>query len=346
MDKIDFSKSEIYQEDIKSVFKFKCDWNKLKNKTILITGATGLIGTYLVDMFFALDKEYKLNVKLILIARHVPEIKLSNVKYVALDISKPFNIDEKIDFIIHAASNTHPVQYSTFPISTITTNVFGIYNLLELASKNTGCRVELVSSVEIYGNDVQNIENGFSENDFGFLDCNTVRAGYNESKRLSETLCQAYKAEKNTDVVIARLCRSYGPTLKKDDSKALSQFLRNGLNKQNIVLKSKGEQYFSYIYAAAAASALIYLLLKGESGQAYNVADKKSDIKLKDLAGLIADYSSTKVIFELPDEVEAKGFSKSQTAILNSTKINSLGWHPQYDIKEGIKRTLECLKNC
>lgn len=338
--------TKIYQEDVASVLNLKCNFQKLKNKTILITGATGLIGTVLVDMLKLLDERFSLNLKLLLISRKTVQTQSDKVKYISHDVNKPFDgiIKEKIDYIIHAASNTHPLLYSAFPIETITTNVFGTYNLLELASNNPECRFLLVSSVEIYGNDTESKENGFSEKDFGYLDCNTSRAGYNESKRLSETMCQAYKFQKNVDVVIARLCRSYGATLKKDDSKALSQFIRNGINGENIVLKSEGNQFYSYIYSADAASSLIFLLLNGENGEAYNVSDKKSDICLKDLAKLIADFSDTKVIFELPSEIERKGFSKAQTAILDSTKIYQLGWKPQFDIKTGIQRTLECLK--
>lgn len=338
--------NRIYQEDISSVLQLECDFSKLTNKTVLITGASGLVGTVLVDMFEKLNNEYNLNLKLILVSRHYEEINdLKICKWISHDISEPLILKEKIDYIIHAASNTHPLQYSKYPIETISTNILGSYNLLNLACNNFKCRFLLLSSVEIYGDDSQKLENGFSEEDFGYLNCNSARAGYCESKRLSESLCQAYKAQKDLDFVTARLCRLYGPTLKKDDSKALSQFLYKGLNKENIILKSEGNQFFSYLYVFDAALALIFLLLNGESGNAYNVSDKNSNVKLKDLANCVANLSGTKLEFELPSEIEKEGFSRSQRAILNSSKINSLGWKAKFSLEDGLYRTLEVLKD-
>ena len=342
MDKMMWSNS--YKKDIESILFQKCDWSRFQGKVILISGATGLIGTFLSDMLIFLNEKFSLGMTLLLLSRHEHDFNLNYVRNIKHDISKPLEIDEKIDFIIHAASNTHPLQYSQFPIETITTNVFGSYNLLNLSARNKDCRFLLVSSVEIYGDDTSDSEEGFTETDMGYLECNSSRACYNESKRMSETLCAAFCAERKIDYVIARLCRSYGSTLKKDDSKALSQFFRNAINGENIVLKSEGNQYYSYIYAADAASAIIFLLLNGKSGESYNVADAKSNITLKDLAKLVGKYAKTVVIYNLPSETEKKGFSKAQKAILNPAKLHTLGWSAQFDIENGIRRTLEELK--
>lgn len=343
--------NSLYQQDIKSVLKINLNYSKLKNAKILITGATGLIGTVLVDMLDFLNSTYKLNLSLDLISRnkisaqnHFEHITNTSLSIIEQNMQNPFEINKHYDFIIHGASNTHPVLYANDPVGTFTTNLFGTYYLLELAKNNPGCRFVLLSSVEIYGEDNTDNKKGFSETDFGYLDCNTVRANYCEGKRASESLCQAYKSQYGIDIVIPRLCRSYGPTLKKDDSKALSQFLRNAINGENIVLKSEGNQFYSYLYVSDIATGILFCMLNGENGEAYNIADKNSDITLKDLSQIIAQKSNTKVCFELPDSVEQKGFSKATKAILNSDKIEKLGWKAKYSIEEGIERTLMMLK--
>lgn len=345
--------SNLQKEDIKSVLNLNCDFSKLQEKTILITGATGLIGSVLVDMLIFLSKTQSLNLSLILISRSTENFCENKdgvfVQHIKCDIAnekldEKISDNKKIDFIFHLASNTHPADYAKYPVETILTNFIGTKGLLDLATKNLPCRFILASSVEVYGDDRINLPGGFKESDFGYLDCNTMRACYNESKRISETLCQAYKAEKNCDVVIARIARSYGATLKKNDTKALSQFLRYGLNNENIILKSSGEQYFSYIYSSDVASALVFLMLKGTNTEAYNIADKKSNIHLKDLANLVAQNCNVKVVFDSPEKTEKIGYSKSVRAILNTEKINALGWSAQVGIEEGIKRTVEEMK--
>ena len=250
---------------------------------------------------------------------------------------------EQVDYIIHLASNTHPVAYASDPIGTIATNIIGTHNLLEYASAHKTRRFVFASSVEIYGENRGDTER-FSEDYCGFIDCNTLRAGYPESKRAGEALCQAYIKQKGLDVVIPRLSRTYGPTMLMSDTKAMSQFLKKGLAGEDIVLKSEGKQFFSYSYVADSVSGMLYCLCNGKCGEAYNIADPNSDITLRELAQTIADRTGHKVVFEIPDAVESAGYSKATKAVLSGEKLKKLGWRAMWDIKSGVADTLEIMK--
>lgn len=345
--------SKLYKEDIQYVSNLELPWEKLKDKSILISGATGLIGSFLVDVIMQKNKNFDLNCKVYALGRTVEKSKErfeycwedKLFQFIPFDINQPLKRNDlkQINYVIHLASNTHPKAYSTDPIGTVITNVIGTHNLLEFAVEHNAERFVFASTCEIYGENRGDIDK-FDEKYLGYIDCNTLRAGYPESKRCGEALCQAYISQKNIDIVIPRLTRTYGATMLMSDTKALSQFIKKGLAEEDIVLKSEGTQYYSYTYVADAVSGLLTVMLNGKNGEAYNIADEKSNITLKELAQLIANYANKNVIFELPDEIEKAGYSKATKAILDSTKLQQLGWKAHFDIKAGIKRTMEILK--
>lgn len=344
--------NELYNEDLKYVAGLDLPWEKLEEKSILISGATGLVGSFLVDVI--LTKNFEgLDCTVYALGRNEEKAKKrfskwaydEHIVFIPYDINIPLNKPNlgTIDYVLHMASNTHPLQYSTDPIGTITTNIIGVQNMLDFAVTHNATRFAFTSSNEIYGENRGDVEM-FKEDYCGYINSNTMRAGYPESKRCGEALCQAYKAQKGLDVVIPRPTRSYGPTMLMTDTKAISQFIRKGIAGENIVLKSSGNQYYSYTYVADAVSGLLYVLLNGKSGEAYNIADEASDIMLKDLAAIIAGIAGKEVVFEIPDAVEAAGYSTATKARLDGSKLKSLGWSAKYDIKSGMKRTINILK--
>ncbi len=344
--------NQLYVKDLTNIANINIPWEKLQNKSVLLSGATGLLGSFFVDVVMQKNTE-GLNCTVYALGRAQEKAKErfskwwgdKNLVFIPYDINKPFVRDDlgTVDYVLHLASNTHPVQYATDPIGTITTNIIGLQNMLDFAIAHNAARFVFASSNEVYGENRGDIEM-FDEHYCGYIDSNTLRAGYPESKRCGEALCQAYKSQKGLDVVIARFTRSYGPTMLMSDTKAISQFIKKGVAGEDIVLKSAGTQNYSYTYMADAISGFLFLLLKGENGEAYNIADEASNIMLKDLASIIAEHAGKKVVFEIPDAVEAAGYSKATKALLDGSKLKKLGWKPRYVIKEGIERTMDVLK--
>ncbi len=340
--------NELYIEDLDLVCNLDLPWEKLNGKTLMISGATGMIGTFMIDALLRKGA----GVRIIALGRNESKAKErfsdhwdnDDFRFVECDITKPLKSDiGHVDYIFHAASSTHPKAYSTMPIATITANIAGTENLLEFGCANGMERFVFASSVEVYGENRGDTDK-FKEDYCGYIDCNTLRAGYPESKRCGEALCQAYIKERDIEAVIPRLSRTYGPTLLSSDTKAISQFLHKGVAGEDIVLKSEGTQLYSYSYVADAVSGVLYTMLLGENGRAYNISDESSDITLRDLAKLIADHAGKQVVFELPDETERAGYSTATKALLDNTRIKELGWKSYRDMKSGLVRTIEMLK--
>lgn len=347
-----YLKSGIYDQDIKNIIDLDLPWNKLQNHSLLLTGASGLIGTMLVDVLMAKNEKEQLNCKIYAVGRNEKKAKKRFVDYwenpcfcfVAMDVNKSIQFEENIDYIIHAASNTHPKLYASDPVGSLMTNLEGTYNLLEYGRTHNLKRMLFLSSVEIYGQALHS-NDVFDEKYCGYIDCNGVRACYPEGKRAGEALCNAYISKYGLDIVIPRLSRVYGPTMRLDDSKAMSQFLMNGVRGEDIVLKSRGLQKFSYCYVGDVVQGLLYCLLRGKCGEAYNVSDVKTDMLLKDITQYIASLNGHEVVFNLPDADEQKGFSKVTVGVMDSTKLQSLGWWPFDDLKSGIKKTIGILRH-
>jgi len=350
---MDLYSNELYMEDVRRICKKDLPWISLKDKTIMLSGATGLIGSFLVDVICEKNITDNLNCRVLALGRDKQKARNRFSKYFESSFFSFIRYDvndnnvlcdvASIDYVLHLASNTHPIQYSTDPIGTITTNILGLQNMLDFAERSHVARVVFASSNEIYGENRGDVEL-FDETYCGYIDSNTMRAGYPESKRCGEALCQAYISQKGMDIVIPRFTRSYGPTMQMSDTKAISQFIKKGIAAENIVLKSQGMQYYSYTYVADAVYGLLTVLLMGHCGEAYNISDTSSDIMLKDLASIIAEICGSKVEYDIPDAIESAGYSRATKARLDGSKLKALGWSPMYDIRSGLTRTIEILK--
>lgn len=326
--------------------------DRLDGKTVLVTGAAGLIGSYAIDVFMAYNALK--NKKISVIAVDFDEVCANErfSEYYKDDCFKFFKDDvnvstrflpTKCDYIIHAASNTSPIDYANDPVGTIATNVIATHNLLEYAKNAKIEKFLFCSSVEAYGRNNGDVDD-FDESYSGYVDCNTVRAGYPSAKRAAEAMCNAYASQYGVRFSTARIGRIYGPTIKLGDAKAPTQFISNAVNGEDIVLKSAGTQMFSYGYVGDCVSAMIYILLEGEDGHAYNIADDNSKVMLKEFAQKCANIAGTKCCFVEQDATEQKGYSKITKATMNIDKLKALGWKAKKDLSAGLEITISILK--
>lgn len=332
-----------YKDDILEVATLNLPWEKLSGCNVLITGATGLIGSCIVEILMSRDnKDYHVYAS----GRNEDRAKIrfenyandKSFHFLRHDVERPLDNNIRFDYIIHAASNASPNFFAQKPVEVIKSNIDGVANLIEYGLQHEMKRFLYVSSGEIYGEGDGRI---FTEDYSGYINCATPRACYPSSKRTAETLCVSYAAEYGVDVVIARPCHTYGPYFTEQDNRVYAQFIRNTLKDENIVMKSTGTQFRSWCYVVDCASAILHILLKGENGCAYNIADDKSNITIKELAEMIADIAGCKVVFDIPSDMEKAGYNVVSKSIFANEKLKALGWTVKNSMKEKMKATID-----
>lgn len=341
-----------YKKELEEYVKENLELFKtFKNKNILVTGAAGLIGSYLVDLFIAAQQQMNINCKVFAVDRNrelletrFPDEYGQIVERIVLDIKEETIPVNNVHYVFHAASNTSPIDYITNPVDTICTNIIGTNNLMKLAVENKVKRFLFCSSVEAYGMNKGDIDE-FDEKYSGYVDSNTLRAGYPSAKRCAESLCNAYATENDSfEYIIARIGRIYGPTVIANDTKAPSQFINSAINSQDIILKSAGTQEYSYCYVGDCAIAMLLIMVKGEASEAYNIADPNSKVLLKDFAEECSKCGKAKVMYKAPTTQEQDAYSKINKATMNVDKLMALNWKAKYNIQEGLSRSIYYLK--
>lgn len=344
-----------YKQDIASLFEKGLDLSRLRGKTIFVVGATGLIGSCIINVLMqnpnrcyqviaagrnrerAQEKfaAYWEDVDFFFAELDVTKSIWANLKGQIFD--DVYDAMSHVDYIINAASNASPNFFKQKPVEVMKANIDGVSHLIEYGLPHGMKRMVYVSSGEIYG---EGDGSAFTEKSSGYVDCASVRACYPSSKRAAETLCLAYCEEYGADVVIARLSHTYGPGFTESDNRVYAQFIHNVLAGEDIVLKSKGEAYRSWLYVVDAVHAILCLLLDGEKGNAYNVAHSESNISIRQLAELIAEKTHRKVVFDIPDDAHQGNTTPITKATFNTDKLEALGWKPLFGIEEGISHTL------
>ncbi|QOY60349.1 NAD-dependent epimerase/dehydratase family protein [Thermophilibacter immobilis] len=324
-----------------------------REASIVITGATGLIGSLVARYLLLANAAYDLNVSICVLVRDADKARNlleaydanGDVHCLVCDLQSgqiPEGIDS-CDYIVHTAAITSSKIMVTKPVDTIVTSFEGTRALLELAHR-TGARMVYLSSMEVYGNIDKRGKT--SESDLGFIDIRSVRSGYPESKRLCECLCTSYAEQYGVGVAIARLAQTFGAGILPTENRVFAQFARSALAGENIVLKTRGLSEGNYVYAADAVAALLLLLAKGIAGEVYNVCNEASHTTIRGMAELVSQTLSqgkSKIVLEL-DEEGASGYAPDVRLFLSSEKLRNLGWVPTADLREAYRRLGEFLR--
>lgn len=324
----------------------------LAGKTLVITGGTGMIGSCLVDALAVFNRSQRQPCHVVVTSRReaAAQKRFSYCwqepwfHYIQQDVcDEAVNWPNQVDYVIHAASNADPVNFAKAPVDTLMANVLGTDRLLKAGMERGMRRFLYVSSGEMYGQpDAE--QSDFVESYCGPIDHSNPRACYPAGKRSAEVLCQCYCAQYGADCVIVRPCHIFGPTMTGGDSRAVSEFLRNAAAGKSIGMKSAGLVERSHCYVVDAAAAIFRVLLHGEKGGAYNIADPACKMTIRDFAFACAEAGGTQVVFENPSDLELKGYSKISRQVLSAGKLQALGWNGQQKGSDAIRETVQILR--
>lgn len=341
--------NQILIEDIKrfaSNFELS---DQLFGKVILITGATGLIGSVMVKCLLELNRQKNLDIKIIALVRDLGKaqkiysVEFSQIKFRQMELAEisKNRITDTVDYVIHLASPTASKYFVEHPVETLRTIVDGTTAVLEYAKVANIEGVVYASSLETYGSN--HTDERLKENFQGYVNPMEVRSSYNIGKRTCECLCHAYAEEYGVNVTIARMTQTFGAGVEYNDGRVFAQFARRAIEGQNIELHTTGETHRMYCYTTDAVSAMLYLLLKGKKGEAYNIANKDSYISIRDMAYLVRDEFNPSIDVVIAPK-EDQGYAPETKLRMDTSKIENLGWHPKYELKEMFARLIKSMR--
>ena len=342
--------NDIYMNDIKNVILNKSiKYDKFSNTNILVTGATGLIGSTLINTLVTANREYNLNCNIYALVRNVDKAKNmfgmdTNINYIVGDIRNKIDINCDIDYIIHAASDTSSQNFINNSTEVIDIIFNGTKNILETAKNNNAKRVIFLSTMEVYG--TPDNDKKITEEHSTNLQTSDVRSCYTISKRMSENLCFCYAKMYDFNVDVLRLTQTFGPGVRYDDKRVFAEFARCAIEGKDIVLHTKGETKRSYLYTADAISAILTVLSSDVSNEIYNVANEDTYCSIYDMAKMVAEKCSKdqiKVLVELED-INKYGFAKTLHMNLDTKKIQQLGWIPTTNLEGMYKKLIKTMK--
>jgi UDP-glucuronate decarboxylase len=347
-------KNQTVGEDLERIVGSNLPWSMFNGRTVLITGANGFLPAYMLETLLYLNEgkhKYRTQkTKVIGLVRNRAKAMSRFSHYqgrddlhlIEQDVCRPISIKEKIDYIIHAASQASPRFYSVDPVGTLAANIMGTSNLLTLAFKKKIAGFLFLSTSEVYGR-VDPFQIPIKEDNYGWIDPTDVRSCYAESKRMGETMCISWFHQYGVPAKIVRPFHTFGPGMRLDDGRVFADFVADVLGSRNIILRSDGSATRAFCYLADATIGFFTVILKGKPGEAYNIGNDKGEMSILELASMMAGLFPEKGIKVIRGEQTTQDNYLKSTISRSSpdiAKARALGWQPMTSVSDGFARTI------